>query len=259
MATTSDKLIIETPEQIPLEFQLAGVGSRALATIVDSLILTVGYVVLFILFFVLLFAVPSKGTESAFENGPIWVFAIVVLLSFLLQWGYFAGFEALWKGQTPGKRYLDIRVISDSGAPISAAQAIGRNLLRIVDSVPMYGIGIVAVMLNKQHKRLGDMVAGTVVVHERPPEEAQPAMQLTTVASETQPAPGYNAIRLSVQELELVETFLQRRFDLEPQVRARTAFQIAERIGNSLSVPRVERPNPETFLELVARQRRGGF
>ena len=257
MANTSDKLIIETPEQIPLEFQLAGVGSRALAAIVDTLILTVAYVVLFILFFVLFIATVDTGGRDA--NAGIWVVAIVVALSFLLQWGYFAGFEALWKGQTPGKRYLDIRVISDSGAPISPAQAIGRNLLRIIDSVPMYGIGILTVLLNKQHKRLGDMVAGTVVVHERPPEEAHPAMQLTTVAPDAQSVPGYSATRLSVQELELIETFLQRRFDLEPEVRARTAFQIAERVGNSLSVPRTDRPNPETFLELVARQRRGGF
>src|ERR1051326_1653788 len=259
MAYTSDKLIIKTPEQIPLEFQLAGVGSRALATIVDTLILMVAYVVLFILFFVLFVGAAAANKMEGPTNSVVWVFAIVLLLSFLLQWGYFAGFEALWKGQTPGKRYLDIRVISDSGAPITPAQAIGRNLLRIVDSFPMYGIGIITVMVNKQHKRLGDMVAGTVVVHERPPEEAQPALPVSTIAPDAQIVPGFGATRLSVQELELIETFLQRRFDLEPEVRARTAFQIAERVGNSLSVPRQERPNPETFLELVARQRRGGF
>jgi uncharacterized RDD family membrane protein YckC len=257
MAYASDKLIIDTPEQIPLEFQLAGVGSRALAAIVDSLILMVAYVVLFILFFVLLIGTATSGRAAPDEG--VWIVAIVIVLSFLLQWGYFAGFEALWKGQTPGKRYLDIRVISDSGAPVSPAQAIGRNLLRIVDGFPMYGIGIVTVLINKQQKRLGDMVAGTVVVHERPPEDAQPALPLSTLAADAQTSAGLNASRLSVQELELIETFLQRRFDLEPEVRARTAFQISERVGGSLAVPRSERPNPETFLELVARQRRGGF
>jgi len=257
MPYASDKLIIDTPEQIPLEFALAGVGSRALALILDTLILTLCYLVLFIG----AIAVIAGTTKYAGTMSSTWAIAIILLLAFLLQWGYFAIFETLWKGQTPGKRYMDVRVIKDSGAPITAYEAIGRNLLRVVDSSPMYGIGILCVMLNKQNKRLGDMVAGTVVVHERPATEIQPAWS-PAVASAPSPVVAsspYNVARLSVQELELIETFLQRRYDLMPEVRYQAAAQIAERVTASLQIPREGRPAPEVLLETLARERRNGM
>ena len=257
MAYASDKLIIDTPEQIPLEFALAGVGSRALALILDTLILALCYAVLF----AGAIAVIAGTTKYANKVSSSWAIAIVLLLVFLLQWGYFAIFETLWKGQTPGKRYMDVRVIKDSGAPITAYEAIGRNLLRVVDSAPMYGIGILCVLLNKQNKRLGDMVAGTVVVHERPAAEMQPAWSpAANPRSQTVTAASpYNVARLSVQELELIETFLQRRYDLVPEVRYQAAAQIAERVTVSLQIPREGRPAPEVLLETLARERRNGM
>ena len=86
---------------------------------------------------------------------------------FALYYGYFAAFEILWNGQTPGKRAAGIRVIKESGRPLSAAETIGRNLLRIVDQLPgFYAIGIVTSLLNAQNKRFGDFVAGSIVVRE---------------------------------------------------------------------------------------------
>ncbi len=162
------------------------------------------------------------------------------------------------KGQTFGKRQLDLRVIKDSGAPITAYEAIGRNLLRAIDSLPfLYGVGILAVMLNKQNKRLGDMVAGTVVVHERPLADLQPAWsQLTSAQVPESPPSAYNTARLSVDELQLIEAFLQRRYEMPPQLRIQTAFQIADRVGRTLEIPREGRPDPETLLETLARERR---
>src|SRR5277367_1415113 len=94
--------------------------------------------------------------------------AFIVLAYFVVYFGYFAIFEVLWNGQTPGKKKEGLRVIKDSGRPISPAEAIGRNLMRIVDQLPfLYALGICSVLLSRQNKRLGDFVAGTIVVHEK--------------------------------------------------------------------------------------------
>ncbi|HZR28784.1 MAG TPA: RDD family protein [Terriglobales bacterium] len=253
MVYASDKLIIDTPEQIPLEFSLAGVGSRALALMLDTLIMfLVGIVV------GIIGALAIAAISSYWPGASNWAFAIFLIFFFLLQWGYFAISEILMKGQTFGKRQLDLRVIKDSGAPITAYEAIGRNLLRAIDSLPfLYGVGILAVMLNKQNKRLGDMVAGTVVVHERPLADLQPAFtQLTSSLTSDSPLSAYNTSRLSVDELQLIEAFLQRRYEMPPQLRIQTAFQIADRVGRTLEIPREGRPDPETLLETLARERR---
>ena len=258
MAYTSDKLIIDTPEQIPLEFTLAGVGSRALAAMLDWLIMFLATLVLGTLTGI------TIGVLGSFSQAaPIWIIAIFILSFFLLQWGYFAISEILMKGQTFGKRVLNLRVIKDSGAPITAYDAIGRNLLRVVDAFPfffpftLYGVAIVSAMLNKQNKRLGDMVAGTVVVHERPLTEMQPVWALvSSIEGKESSRSLYNSSRLNVDELQLVEAFLRRRYELPPQLRIQTAFQIAERVSRALEIPREGRPDPETLLEIVARERR---
>ncbi len=253
MVYASDKLIIDTPEQIPLEFSLAGVGSRALALMLDTLIMFLIFIVVLIIG-----AFVIGGLSSYWPGASNWAGAILLIFFFLLQWGYFAISEILMKGQTFGKRQLDLRVIKDSGAPITAYEAIGRNLLRAIDSLPfLYGVGILAVMLNKQNKRLGDMVAGTVVVHERPLADLQPAWsQLTSAQVPESPPSAYNTARLSVDELQLIEAFLQRRYEMPPQLRIQTAFQIADRVGRTLEIPREGRPDPETLLETLARERR---
>ena len=116
-----DNLTVDTPEQIALEFQIAGIGSRFLAMAIDTLIQTAFYflVGLAIALIPKLAAVP--------ELGP-WYAAVFVLTLFCIYWGYFAAFEVIWKGQTPGKRVLKIRVIKDNGRPINIYEAIGRNL-----------------------------------------------------------------------------------------------------------------------------------
>ena len=253
MVYASDKLIIDTPEQIPLEFSLAGVGSRALALMLDTLIMMLIGIVLGTVGFLVI-----GGLSSYLPGASNWAGAILLIFVFLLQWGYFAISEILMKGQTFGKRQLDLRVIKDSGAPITAYEAIGRNLLRAIDSLPfLYGVGILAVMLNKQNKRLGDMVAGTVVVHERPLADLQPAWsQLTPAQKPESPPSVYNVSRLTVDELQLIEAFLQRRYEMPPQLRIQTAFQISDRVGRTLEIPREGRPDPETLLEILARERR---
>jgi len=245
-----EKLTIETPEQIALEYPLAGIGSRFMAFFYDSLIQVIlGLVVMVIVAFVL----PDLG--KYWPSAWNWVAALWVFAGFCLYWGYFAAFEALWNGQTPGKRKAGIRVIKDSGRPITVFEAIARNFLRVIDSMPgMYGVAVISIFIDKQSRRLGDMVAGTVVVHDKKEEAAQPFLSIPqTEGTATAAASAIIAEKLTLQELDVIETFLNRRLDLPPVIREQSAKRIADAIGSKLQVAVEERGSDEKFLEMVAR------
>lgn len=244
----SDKLTIETPEQIALEFPLAGIGSRFLAFFVDSLIQFIAALVSFIGSSMLL---PDLGRywPSAWN----WSAALMVFASFCLYWGYFAFFETVWNGQTPGKRHAGIRVINETGRAISPFEAIARNFLRVIDGLPgMYGVGCITMFLDSRNRRLGDMVAGTVVVHERKDEGQEPLWQSASTNGAAVSASV--AVKLNLQEFQLIEAFLARRLDLTTEVRRDTAQRIAQRIGEKLGVASDMRGPDEDFLESVVRQ-----
>jgi len=243
-----EKLTIDTPEQIALEFPLAGVGSRFLAFAIDTLI---QFIAGFLLFIVGLIAFPGFALFG--RGGGAWAVAVWIFVAFLLYWAYFAGFEALWKGQTPGKRELRLRVIKDTGASITAQDAIARNLLRAVDSLPaFYGIGLVVMFLSDQNKRLGDYVAGTVVVHERPAESDKVYWN----TQETQGEPQYAVAKMMPQQIAMLENFLARRIELDPQLRNRLSRELADHVSLTLQLRREERPRDEDLIEAVVRQYR---
>jgi uncharacterized RDD family membrane protein YckC len=248
MVDSFDQLKIDTPEQIALELPLAGIGSRFLAIAIDTLIQGALYLVTGIIFVLLLPAGLSVINFLPKTMGP----AIAIFVGFAIYWGYFAVFEIVWKGQTPGKRVAGIRVIKESGRPINAFEAIGRNFMRAVDMQPgfLYGFGLLSMMLNKQSRRLGDFVAGTVVVHEKPSEQVRPTWN---TASETSSASGGMG-QVTAEELVLIETYLSRRFELEPDVRLRTAIQIAERIKVKTGLQPQSHQHVDDFLEEAARK-----
>jgi uncharacterized RDD family membrane protein YckC len=247
-----EKLIIETPEQTSIEFPLAGIGSRFLAVLIDSLI-QIGVLIALGLIFVGLgfsFGVGGFGQSS---TTAVWITAILIFVYFILIYGYFMLFESIWNGQTPGKRLTHIRVIKDSGQPITAIDAVGRNLLRLVDQLPFaYGIGVLCAWISPQSKRLGDYVAGTVVVHEKPFETVVPQWDAPAQASAHQ----YGANRLTPEEFALVETFLSRRSALEAGVRYDTAAGIVRRIESKLTIPPQGKPSAEKLLEELSYERR---
>lgn len=247
--SSADKLTIETPEQTSLEFPLAGIGSRFLAVALDTLLQFAIYLVLGLIAAL----VASFSIAGTLERQ--WGIAILLFVAFGVQFGYFATFETFWNGQTPGKRWTHLRVIQDSGRPINAYDAILRNLLRIVDSLPsLYAIGIVTMLISKENKRVGDYAAGTVVVHEKPLQGVDSIWSVT--AAQSQALPTVPSAQLSPDELQLVETFFERRANLDPDVRRSMARQIAQRLGERLNVPSESRPDSENFLEALAEQRR---
>jgi uncharacterized RDD family membrane protein YckC len=239
-----DNLIIDTPEQIPLEFPLAGIGSRSLALAVDSCIQAGAGLALI----ASAYAVGARASKMPTKGA--WTLAVLVLLWFLVQFGYFAVFESTWNGQTPGKRLSHLRVIQDSGRPITVYEAVARNLLRIVDSLPvLYGVAIISALLSAQSKRLGDFVAGTVVVREKP------AVLDSGFRWDLAPSPGdsrYDVSQLAPAEFQLIEAFLLRRSQLAADVRAETVRRIMHRLSACLEFTPEDKKNPEALLENLA-------
>ena len=166
MDLNSDQLNIETPELVAIEMPLAGIGSRFIALLIDTLIWAAGLLVLAIL------AWLFRPAMQAFSNLSYqWTVAIVTLIMFLLNWGYFTIFEAFWNGRTPGKRVARIRVIQRSGRPIGIFESMARNFVRYVDQIPFfYAVGVITMFATRQHQRLGDLAAGTLVVRDREQE-----------------------------------------------------------------------------------------
>jgi uncharacterized RDD family membrane protein YckC len=246
--SSPDKLTIETPEQTPLEFAVAGIGSRFLALAADTLLQVVT-----ILIFVVVFEIAAPNVDFISQHTQVWIQAVFVILLFLIQFAYFAAFEAVWNGQTPGKRLAHLRVIRDDGRPIRVYEAVVRNLLRTVDSLPgIYAVAIACAFFSRQSKRVGDWVAGTVVVREVPLQGIVPPSH---VASADAGMTG-DARKISNEELRLIEAFLDRRAALDPIVRRNMAHQIAVRMGKQLEVPPENRPDAEKFLEALAEAKR---
>jgi len=246
--TSFDQIDIETPEQIALEFPLAGIGSRFLAFAIDTLIQGVLYIVGLFALFTTLSVV--KISPHWFAWIPYaWAPAIAILLVFCIYWGYFALFEILWKGQTPGKRMTGIRVIKDSGRPIDVYEAIGRNLLRAVDGLPgMYIVGLVSMMISSRNQRLGDHLVGSIVVHEKRPEEIRPDWSASDPSAQT----DSKLSAITPEELVVIETYLQRRETFGLEVRDLTARQIASRITARTGIERGPDQSLDDFLEDIA-------
>jgi uncharacterized membrane protein SpoIIM required for sporulation/uncharacterized RDD family membrane protein YckC len=209
-------LEIETPEHVVLDLEIAGIGSRALAAVLDMLILLAGALALITCLGIL----ASYGiTMGRLGN------AVLVLAGFLVWNGYFILFEGMRRGQTPGKRIAGIRVVMDTGHAVTFGAAAARNLLRVADFLPPpYLIGVVLVAFHPRAKRLGDMVAGTVVSRDRPHESGSPSG-----AAAEEPPPSIP--ELDDQEFRLLAQFAGRQSDLAPATRARLAAGLAARLS----------------------------
>ena len=184
-----DQLNIATPEQVDLRFPIAGVGSRFLAVLADHALQLLVYIILGLILYATS-ATTSIGNAVDRQSATAqkWIAALFILFNFLLFWGYFALFEAFWNGQTPGKRLLKLRVLKDSGRAITLFEALARNLLRIVDYFPgLYLVGVITMLCNRENKRLGDLVAATIVVHERSAEQPLLAHLSRTFTTSTAP------------------------------------------------------------------------
>jgi uncharacterized RDD family membrane protein YckC len=271
MGTDSDQLnpeqlSIATPELVDIEFPLAGIGSRFVALLIDYLIWFAGFTALAIVS-----AVFLPGIRAFSKISAQWAGAIVVFIFFLLNWGYFTLFEAFWNGRTPGKRVARIRVIQRSGRGIGLFESMARNLIRYVDQFPFfYAVGVIAIFATRQHQRLGDLAAGTLVVRDRV-EEAPlwgesgsrtfTAQIFAPVAPIPEPHTAFTlpvdgVARLTAADLEVLEGFFARRLDMSLATRQAIAARIAAAIQAKSGLEPPAGASVETFLEATARQLR---
>jgi uncharacterized RDD family membrane protein YckC len=233
-----------TPERVSLQYDIAGIGSRGAAALVDTAIqaisLTTVLVALSVAFNMISQIAPTRSTGG----GGALLIGLFALAIFLVTGGYFMLFEILWSGQTPGKRLVGVRVIRENGYPIRPVDAVIRNLVRVVDWLPgIYGVGVLTMLLNQRSKRLGDFASGTIVVREGP--RGPGAAPLASHASQPR---GY---ALSNRDATLVRDFLLRRGGMHALPRSQLAERLAASLAQRYSLPLES--DPEAFLErLVA-------
>jgi uncharacterized RDD family membrane protein YckC len=280
MDLNSDQLNIDTPELVAIEMPLAGIGSRFIALLIDTLIWAAGLIVLGLVLW------AFKPALQAFSNLSYqWTVAVFTITIFFLNWGYFTLFEAFWHGRTPGKRVARIRVIQQSGRAIGIFESMARNFIRYVDQIPFfYAVGVIAVFATRQHQRLGDLAAGTRVVRHR--EQETPLWADTGVPADRSSSVGWGTgirtftapalsqpaalpephvsvalsssgiARLSATDLEVLEGFFARRLDLPLHTRQLLAQRIAEAIQAKSGLEIPPDVSVETFLEATARDLR---
>lgn len=246
----SEYIRVDTPESVDLALEPAGLGSRFLASLIDGLIQwTAAFLV--IMFAAAIAAVDPTEVLVSGVVGGIFLSILLVVLGFLFL-GYKLLLEAFWNGQTLGKRAAGIRVVRDNGLPVEFLQALVRNLMRIVDMLPSYYIvGAITVLASKRNQRLGDMVAGTVVVRDR--RTAAPI-----VPTQLYHQPDYDlnllrehVLRLAESDLEAARGFWERRQTLEVTARYRVAVRIAEALAARMNWQEPLPPHPEMFIEAV--------
>ncbi|MDJ0618482.1 MAG: RDD family protein [Calothrix sp. MO_192.B10] len=239
----------QTPESVELEFILAGIGSRAWALLIDYLILWL----FLILFFVAWVAIVGQLMEL-FDNRDIflWLYAIFLIVNYFIYTGYFVFFETLWQGQSPGKRIAKIRVIRDDGRPVGLQQAVLRALLRPIDDT--FFLGAFFILFNRKEKRLGDILAGTLVIQTQPPaskkatlslsEEAQPlAKELLQIGDFSKMLPD---------DFAIIREYLQRRGKMTAKARAKLSLELEKQVQAVLNIEQLPAPaSSDIFLEAV--------
>jgi uncharacterized membrane protein SpoIIM required for sporulation len=250
----SQTVDIETPELVVLSYTVAGLGSRVYAGAIDLLICIVMFVtVLFALVFLGATASIMRPMQAA--PSTAWVTAVLVLAQFTILWGYYVLFEGLRDGQTPGKRAVGLRVVRDGGYSVGFASSAVRNLMRIIDSQPFftYLFGMAGVALSKSGKRLGDVIAGTLVVREA--LVRQPATPPRGPASPDEPTSAPLSTTLTDAEFQILERWSERRASLEPERRRQLTTQVATRLRQTALSGVEEESNEAALVRLLAAER----
>jgi uncharacterized RDD family membrane protein YckC len=225
------ELVVATPERVSFDYQVAGLATRAIAQIVDLLILS------FVLGAIVIFAI-ALGTSGE----DVLAYLIAIIGSFVVVFGYFWSCEAFWSGQTVGKKIFRLRAVGDRGEPMTFTQAGIRNIVRIVDFFPYaYGVGLVVLFINGRGKRLGDLAAGTVVVKDsdyvplwqvpgaRPSDAAPPPLPAAAALAPATPA-ELQLRRLDPDLRRFVALYGRRRPELPPPLRAQLAGHVQAKL-----------------------------
>lgn len=237
---------IETPEHVRFDYPLAGPSRRAVAYLIDALIrLGVLLALLFLL------SLVSVAAPDGFDGTSTGAFLVIY---FALDWFYYVLFETLWSGRSPGKRVMRLRVVGQDGHSLTVLDSVLRNLLRAADFLPFgYAVGLVVMGRDPMFRRLGDMIAGTVVVVEEPARLTEKLLlHPPPTAAELDALPQRPPV--SRQELEAIELFLRRRSSLAPLRESELADLVAPLFAKRMGL---RYQNAGRFLGLIYARARG--
>ncbi|MEY4518917.1 MAG: hypothetical protein RLZZ499_1516 [Cyanobacteriota bacterium] len=245
-----NQINLQTPESVELEFTLAGIGNRSFALIIDYIIFGLTILLVWSLSAFLAFQlVPNLIGNRFSDRLAQWIWAIQSMTTFGIYVGYFVVLETLWQGQTPGKKWTKIRVIRDNGKPERLPQAILRALLRPVDD--MLFIGVFFIIFTSQEKRLGDMVAGTIVVQEEVPKLT---VEISTEAEDlaVQLRMEAEIDNLLPEDFATIRDFLQRRKNIMLEYQHQLSRKLAEQVREIILLDNVpEGYSNSQFLEAI--------
>lgn len=245
----SRKIITEIQENLLIELYPATFGKRFLAAAYDYVILSVITAIIIAGVVIVLFPPRILRFLQSFPPGVVeTLLTVTILIIFFIQFGlYFILYEGLGAGQTPGKRRLKLRVVNVDGTPIGLREAIIRNLFRIVDFLPAYFfLGILLILLTSKGQRIGDIVAGTLVISE----------ELKSLELRPDAPPSLTGLPISVsrEQFELIRLYIERRSQLFPEARAKVRSEILEKLD--YDGPPLQEEETELLLEDLYRRNR---
>jgi uncharacterized RDD family membrane protein YckC len=253
METTKETFAIGTPEHVRFQYVLAGLGSRATAFLLDT---AVRFLFILCIFFGAVLVsewVPALIPVDLFRKlSKTWIMALGFLAYGVIDLGYFLLFEALWSGQTPGKRQQHLRVIKSNGEPIGWLESCIRNILRAVDIVfGFYPVGLIVMFLSKSNQRLGDYAAGTIVIVERKRTLPNTGIGLRPTANLKHPEIQSHVTELKAQQYQVLKTFLARREAMDATHRRQIARTLVRQLMEHWKIPPRFDVSDEVFLEEV--------
>ncbi|NEP78905.1 MAG: RDD family protein [Okeania sp. SIO3B3] len=247
-----NRISLETPESVELDFDLAGVGNRAYALLIDYIIWSL--ILLFVLIFGIFFSIQFLDIWKAFggddEQASLWIISIQLLILFVIYVGYFVIFETIWQGQTPGKRYVKIRVIRDDGRPVRLQQTTLRALFRPVDDTLF--IGMLLILFSKKEKRLGDWVAGTIVI-----QEVKEVADIISTSETAKKLANYlleeaDISQILPEDFAVIREYLQRSKLMTKQAKIELSKKLATQIKEIIGLTQTpQKVSATEFLEAV--------
>lgn len=228
-AERQNTLRIRTPEGVEFSFLLAGPIPRSMAWAIDAFVMLALFIGVMFL--------------GAFETifGADAMLAIMILIFFAIQLGYAIGQEWLWNGQTIGKRLMKLRVVDSQGLQLQFSQVVIRNLLRVIDAIPLfYFVGGVTTLLNRGSQRLGDLAASTVVIRNHTPRQPDLARVLSGKFNSLRQYPHLTARlqqRISPSEATIALQALLRRDELDSTARVELFESLADHFKEVVKFP----------------------
>jgi uncharacterized RDD family membrane protein YckC len=253
MEASRETLTIQTPESVGFQYVLAGVGSRAAAFLVDTAVRYLSILVIFILASLLGSLLPALDPTGIVEKfSKTWLIALAVLAYGMVDLGYFLLFEALWNGQTPGKRKQGLRVIRSDGQPIGWLESAIRNILRAVDMLlGFYPLGLIVIFFSRNNQRIGDFAAGTVVVVEEKRKAFHGGSRPRDTKTLANPEIENYLALVEPSQYRILKSFLQRRGEMDEMHRHELARLLAHQLLEKWKMPARLKSSYEVFLEEV--------